>query len=240
MYSLMSKFYSEIFPLTLDKLSFAQRLNHSSKSNQILDIGCSTGDLSLALAKESHQVTGIDLDEEMIAVANSKKSEFPELDLHYEIMDMLTIGSAFPEKKFHQVLCFGNTIVHLTELNQIYSLFSQVASILNTTGIFKGQILNYSYIMANKVKSLPIIENESIRFERNYTFDNSIIHFQTILKDKKTNTKHKHSIPLYPLSYNILDELLHDAGFQNVKYYGNFNLDPFTEESYYLVFEAQK
>lgn len=240
MYSLMAKFYSEIFPLTSDKLSFAQKSTFIGKSYDILDIGCSTGDLCFSLAKTGHNMVGIDLDPEMIALANQRKNLYPNLKIDYQQMDMLTIENHFKPQQFHQILCFGNTIVHLTELNKIYSLFSQIANLLKSTGSFKGQILNYSYILDNKIKSLPTIDTLNTCFERNYFSDGELIQFQTILKDKTNNTKHKNSVQLYPLRFQLLDELLHNAGFREINYYGNFRLEPFTEESFHLVFEAFK
>lgn len=240
MYSLMAKFYSEIFPLTSDKLSFAQKSTFIGKSYDILDIGCSTGDLCFSLAKSGHNMIGVDLDSEMISMANQRRDIYPNLKIDYQQMDMLALENNFMPQQFHQILCFGNTIVHLTELNKIYSLFSQIANLLKPTGSFKGQILNYSYILDNKIKSLPLIDTINACFERSYTTDGELIQFQTVLKEKASNLKHKSSIPLYPLRFPLLDELLHNAGFREINYYGNFNLEPFTEESYHLVFEAFK
>ena len=240
MYSLMSRFYSEIFPLTLDKISFAQKSTFIGKSYRILDVGCSTGDLCIALAKNGHHMTGIDLDDAMIETAVERLQNFPKLTIDYQKLDMLHIKDFFQEQQFHQVLCFGNTIVHLTQLNEIYSFFSQAADVLKSTGVFKGQILNYDHILNMKIKELPVIETETLRFERSYQFEGSILHFQTILKNKIDNSRQKSSIPLLPLRYDLLNELLHNAGFREIKYYGNFKLDPYTEDSFYLVFEAFK
>lgn len=241
MYSLMSKFYSEIFPVTTDKISFAQKSSFVGKAYNILDVGCATGDLCLELAKFGHHVTGIDLDANMIQIAKRKKAENPSLSLDFEQLDMVDIHSVFSPNQFDQVVCLGNTIVHLTQLNKLYSFFTQVADILKPTGVFKGQILNYSPIISNKIKSLPVIETDLIRFDRFYQTDGSVLQFQINLKDKATNAKYRHSVPLLPLKYNLLDELLHNAGFQEIHYYSDFNLAPYVEdESFFLVFEAFK
>lgn len=240
MYSLISNFYSEIFPLTADKLSFAKKQTFIGKSYNILDIGCSTGDLCMAMSKQGHNIVGIDLDSGMIDVANRNKTLYSNLKVEYHQMDMLEIENYFSPQQFHQIYCFGNTIVHLTELNKIYNLFRQIAGLLKPTGCFKGQILNYSYIMENKIFTLPLLESERVSFERYYHHDGNLLQFHTILKDKENKLKQKDSILLYPLNHDLLDELLHNAGFSEIKYYGNFNLEPLEETSMRLVFEAFK
>jgi len=69
---------------------------------QILDIGCGTGSLSLALARLGHHVTGIDLSPKMIAQAKAK-AEQARLDIEFEVM-----GAAkpeFPPQTFDGIVC---------------------------------------------------------------------------------------------------------------------------------------
>ncbi|MCR4659442.1 MAG: bifunctional demethylmenaquinone methyltransferase/2-methoxy-6-polyprenyl-1,4-benzoquinol methylase UbiE [Bacteroidales bacterium] len=41
----------------------------------ILDVACGTGDMAIALAQKGHRVTGIDLSEEMLAIARQKAAK---------------------------------------------------------------------------------------------------------------------------------------------------------------------
>src|SRR4051794_3766816 len=47
------------------------------KPTTIVDLGCGTGNLSIPLAAQGFQVTGLDLSEDMLAVAEQKQSEQP-------------------------------------------------------------------------------------------------------------------------------------------------------------------
>lgn len=49
------------------------------------------------------------------------------------------------------------------------------------------QILNYDYILSDKINELPLIETEKIRFIRKYviTENNPLVRFQTQLEIKK-------------------------------------------------------
>jgi 2-polyprenyl-3-methyl-5-hydroxy-6-metoxy-1,4-benzoquinol methylase len=52
----------------------------------VLDAGCGTGSLSVALAELGHQVTGIDLSPAMLALAK-KKAAAAGVSIRYELMD---------------------------------------------------------------------------------------------------------------------------------------------------------
>ena len=83
-------------------------------------------------------------------------------------MDMLRLKFNFPEKYFDAVICFGNTLVHLDSITQIRDFLQQCAHLLKNDGILFLQILNYHYILSQKVDELPLIDNDQIRFERYY------------------------------------------------------------------------
>ena len=71
-YSSIHKYYDLIFPLKPNQLNFITE--EFAPGTKILDIGCSTGELSLQLAKKSYQVYAIDLDSKMMELAISKNS----------------------------------------------------------------------------------------------------------------------------------------------------------------------
>ncbi|MEC2076488.1 class I SAM-dependent DNA methyltransferase [Metabacillus fastidiosus] len=48
---------------------------YRNSGKKILDIGCGTGEIAIRLAKQGFEVTGVDLSEEMLAVANAKAAE---------------------------------------------------------------------------------------------------------------------------------------------------------------------
>ncbi|MBQ1188434.1 MAG: methyltransferase domain-containing protein [Peptococcaceae bacterium] len=45
---------------------------HGCPGKRLLDLGCGTGSISIPLAQKGYQVTGVDLSEEMLAVAREK------------------------------------------------------------------------------------------------------------------------------------------------------------------------
>ena len=60
--------------------------------SSILDVGCGTGTISILLAKEGYNVTGIDLSEDMLSLAYEKTLS-EGLGIHYVQQDMLNLDS---------------------------------------------------------------------------------------------------------------------------------------------------
>ncbi|WP_018661382.1 class I SAM-dependent DNA methyltransferase [Heyndrickxia acidiproducens] len=58
----------------LDWVKEEQRRHHT-EGRRVLDLACGTGELSIRLAKSGYDVTGVDLSEDMLAVASEKAIE---------------------------------------------------------------------------------------------------------------------------------------------------------------------
>lgn len=237
-YQSIAPFYHHIFPFNKAHLKLVLDENPNSKNSSLLDIGCGIGSLSAEIANHFEKVKAIDLDEQMIQRANTENQKNK---LEFFEMDMMEISRRFRASTFQTVICFGNTLVHLTQENQILDFFRQVKEVLNKDGKFLFQIINYDRILDEKIDFLPTIENENIRFIRNYNFDSSsgLIHFETNLLVKKSNIKIENFVPLSPLRKDTLDKLLKEAGFTSVQYYGNFKKDKWSEKSVPLLGVAQ-
>ncbi len=94
---------------------------------RILDLGCGTGFLSLELAREGHEVTGLDSDEESIEIArrtmesDPDKSERGKLD--YVIEDFSTWKSGGAE---YDLVTLSRVLHHLPDPGQCLSKIRQI------------------------------------------------------------------------------------------------------------------
>jgi 2-polyprenyl-3-methyl-5-hydroxy-6-metoxy-1,4-benzoquinol methylase len=239
-YTSIAPHYQHIFPFNPAQIEF---LKHVLPYNgaRVLDVGCAAGELAFALTHFGFPTWAFDFDPQMIQLAQKNKSEDTMFPV-FEQLDMLTIAERFPESYFDTVICFGNTLVHLLSDADIQQFVNAAFKVLTSEGKFAIQILNYRHILENQVKSLPLIDNEDIRFERNYEFnDNSeLIDFDTKLTVKSTGQEIKNSTHLNPITQQKLQKFLEEAGFVAIEFFGSFNREPLTDKSLPLVVVCQK
>ncbi len=238
-YSSISKYYPEIFPYNPAQLMFTSKNSGGLGGKKILDIGCATGELAFQLAKSGAVVTGIDLNEDLLQQAKAGKMH-PKLT--FQKGDMLELKSIFQPETFDTVLCFGNTLVHLTSQKLISDMLHGVNTVLKPGGFFLLQILNYDYIIAEPVTDLPLIETENIKFVRHYVFEpnNPLITFQSELHLKKEGEVIYNETALLALKSGELKNLLLKAGFSDVEFYANFKKESSGGNHLPLVAKAVK
>ena len=235
MYRLIAPYYEEIFPLKEATLSFIRSFLKGDRS-RILDTGCAVGQLAAALARDGHDVTGVDLDAAMIETAR-KDAANRGLKVDFETMDMMEIDAHFASHSFDMALCLGNTMVHLQSPEEIGRFIKKVFDLLKKHGTFIVQVVNYDHVLAGGITELPVIDTPHVRFERHYIYDrtNHIIHFQTRFTLKEEEKHFEDEVLLYPLTRNELDSLIKAAGFSGAVYYGDFSANKYTDESPALI-----
>jgi len=238
-YSSISKYYPEIFPFNPVQLQFVIRTGRDLAGKHILDIGCATGELAYQLAANGANVTGIDLNEDLLKEAKTKKIH---PSLQFRKGNMLQLKKDFPAQQFDMVLCFGNTLVHLPTRQLISQMLEGVSTILKPYGVFLLQILNYDYILSGHVTELPLIETGNIRFVRRYAFEKntSLVRFQTRLHIKKEEKTIANETLLLALGSKELITLLKDAGFIDIHLFSNFNASDFGGKHLPLVVTCTK
>ena len=238
-YNSIVSYYEEIFPLSNQQLDFVRSEFDSLEEFFFLDIGCSTGQLANRLCQLGALGIGIDLNEAMIRCAQERHQD---VDLSFKVMDMMTISSHFTPRYFDALLCFGNTLVHLDSVTQIWNFFQQCFQLLKPTGKLVFQILNYQYILGSKIVDLPLIDNEHVRFERSYDLphpNQPKVNFRTKLVVKSEDLVLENSTPLIPIQKNELEKLLLLTGFSKLQFYGGFDKRPVGIDDLSLVVVAE-
>jgi glycine/sarcosine N-methyltransferase len=264
-YSSISKYYAEIFPYQPMQLQFVKSRAGELAGKQILDIGCATGELTFQLAEAGANVTGIDLNKDLLNQAigcsgfpaqrsggrsadsviresEPDKYRVASPNAQFQTGNMLELETDFPPGQFDAVLCFGNTLVHLQTVGLIQKMLNGVFAVLKPGGHFLLQILNYDYILSESVTALPLIETENIQFIRKYAFEdnNPLVRFQTELVLKKENKSVLNETPLFALQSDELIGLLQDAGFKEIELFSNFKSEPFGGKHLPLVVSCRK
>lgn len=239
-YSSIAKYYQHIFPFNPAQVNFLKNVLPYNGA-KVLDVGCAIGDLAFALTHFGFPTWAFDFDGQMIEIAQSSKQEDSMFPV-FEQLDMRLIDRRYPEAYFNTIICFGNTLVHLLRDEDILQFIQAAHQVLSPEGKLTIQILNYQYILDHKMQSLPVIDNEHIRFERSYRFtpNSDLIDFDTELTIKSTTQVIKNTVKLNPIRKNKLQELLAKAGFENIELFGSFDCAPLQESSLPLIVTCQK
>ncbi len=132
-YDAMERYYDDVFPVHQNNLLFLEKMLGGSDNKHILDLACGTGSYTLALAARGFRVTGIDLDETMIGLAQQKKrKELPAYinssTVSFIKGDMLRL-STYLRSVYDGAFCIGNSLVHLETVNQIEAAIKETAAV---------------------------------------------------------------------------------------------------------------
>jgi SAM-dependent methyltransferase len=114
-----------------------------SRSDRIVDIACGTGTLAIEIAKRSGEVTGIDLDEGLIAYAINRQRKGALKNLDFKILDASDL-SCFSEKEFD--IAITSMAIHQFESALAIKILSEMKRIA-----LKVLIVDYNYPLPDTI-----------------------------------------------------------------------------------------
>lgn len=234
-YEALSMVYDKVFPYNENVVKFIE--NKADKNDILVDLACGSGSYDIELCKRGYLVQGIDLDKSMIDIAAKK---YESKNLKFTCDDMSKVEKYYDKDTVGTIICIGNSLVHLNSKEDIENFILKCYEVLKPKGKLIVQIINYDNVVKNNVKSLPLIENEDIKFIRNYEYDidKEIINFNTELSIN--NDVYVNSIPLKPIFKNELEQILNKIKFNKIDFFGDFKGSQYKEDSYALVLCAEK
>ena len=95
---------------------------------------------------------GLDRSESMLAKA--QETPVPP-NLQFVLGEIQNVREVVPDR-FGAAISLGNTLVHLTERQDLERAFASLAHVLESGGIFLFQILNYERIFEKNIRHLPL------------------------------------------------------------------------------------
>jgi 2-polyprenyl-3-methyl-5-hydroxy-6-metoxy-1,4-benzoquinol methylase len=212
-------------------VGFINRLfeEYGIKHARILDVACGTGSLALALAKQGHQVHGIDISPEMIALASEKASAAAELS--FAVQNMIDFEV---EGEFDLVTCTFDAINYLVTADELKKMFDCAAQSLRKSGLFVFDSNTHRhYLSVGNLTQEHKIGAESFRQEVSY--DPVRREATTIFRfeDGAVET-HRQK----PWELSELNLVLENSGLGVIKSFSRFDNSPFDRESKRLICAA--
>lgn len=137
-YQSFAQLYDDLFdPAMYDQwLDFvASRV--APTDGPLLDLACGSGRLGVQLAERGYDVSGLDLSEEMLALA-AKHAENAQVTFPLFAGDMLDLSAI---DRYQTITCFADSFCYLPDLATVTAAFKQVHDHLNVGGQFLFDVI---------------------------------------------------------------------------------------------------
>jgi ubiquinone/menaquinone biosynthesis C-methylase UbiE len=126
-----------------------------AQSKRLLDVGCGTGELSIRLALEGFHVIGIDLSEDMLAVAQAKAEE-SGVSIEFFQQNMTELEGF---ESFDCAIIFCDSLNYLQSENEVKQTFARVYNHLNDGGLLLFDV-HSTYKMEHVFASQTFANND--------------------------------------------------------------------------------
>ena len=215
-----------------------------NKNTRILELCCGTGRLTLPIAKEGYDITGVDYTSSMLEQAKLKASE-AGLKVEFIEADIRTLKLP---TKYDLIFIPFNSIHHLYKNEDLFMVLNVVKNHLNEGGLFlldcfnpniqfmvegeKEQKVNAEYTTNDGKK---ILIKEIMRYE-NKTQTNRI-EWHYFINGKFDSIQNLDMRLYFPLE---LDSYIQQNGFKILHKFGNFKEEAFNDNSEKQIFVCKK
>jgi len=210
-----------------------------SAGRRVLIPACGTGAHVVALARQGFSVVGFDADEEMVALTRQR------IDLEATAISaaggeamasLLRMEDAGQLGPAHDVAyCLGNALPGISGEGQLPAALKGVAGALRAGGLFLTQNLNYDLRWKEKAHWFPLLSGETAKEEvllvKFADYEPKAINFHAMfLVRQKAGGKWQSEVrssQQIPLFRDRLAELLREAGFGKLQFWGDYAKAPF-------------
>lgn len=206
----------------------------------VVDLGCGTGSLTVELAGRGYELTGVDLSEDMLTVAADKCAELerPPLLLRQD-MSRLTLL-----EPVDAVVCCLDSLNYVTRPAAVQRTFGRVWKALRPGGLFVFDIRTPEFLRSMDGQVL-LDETEDVYCVWRGEFSvkrNILSYYMDIfaLDDGDVWIRDGEIHEEYAYEPEELERWLQEAGFRNIKQYGELKLRAPREGEERIFFAARK
>ncbi|RFU65780.1 class I SAM-dependent DNA methyltransferase [Peribacillus glennii] len=215
---------------------------YQAEGRRGLDLACGTGEFTIELAKHGFSVSGVDLSEEMLAVASDKAAK-QGLSIPFFQQNMAEL-EGLGEYDFVTIFC--DSLNYIREQKDIPRTFSGVHRHLKANGLFLfdvHSIYKMEYIFQNHTFAINDIEVSYIwdcfPGEEPYSVEHDLSFF---VLDGETGLYDRFDELHYQRTYSIgqYEKWLEDSGFEVLEVLSDLEEVPVHEKTERILFVARK
>jgi SAM-dependent methyltransferase len=214
---------------------------------------CGTGGHVVALAQRGFRVLGFDADEDAVEFTRGRiESATSSIaaaagQASVRVLKMEEAQQLGPV--YDAAFCLGNALPGFSVAGQLAAAVRGVAGALRPGGIFLTQNLNYDRRWQEKVPWFPLLSGETAREEvllvkfADYEPESINFHAMFLTREKPAGRwqAHVRTSRQIPLFQDRLALLLREAGFGNLRFWGDYAESPFDPaKSNDLIVAAEK
>lgn len=210
------------------------------KPKTVLDLACGTGSMSLLLAQRGYSVLGADISEEMLTVAAQKGALLEENPPYFICQPMEKLRLPQP---VDLVLCLLDSINYLTRPEDCRETFRRVFAALKPGGTFLFDI-NTPEKLQSMDGQIFLDENEESYciWRGDFDWEEKLCYYGIDLFQKKGQLWERSFEQHCEYAYTPeqLKDWLLEAGFSQVRCYGDCRMEAPTEGEQRIYFAAYK
>lgn len=139
-YDRLAPYYAQFTDPELIEMYEEMILKHT-KTGSVIDLGCGTADLSIALAKKGFHVTATDISEDMLDRANHN-AVMNDVSIRFFIHDILE-----PLNQVYDVLLMTSDVINYIHTPEdVQTVFTQISSAMQKGSIFLFDFIHAQYM----------------------------------------------------------------------------------------------
>ncbi len=238
-YALRAQTIDYFFPERENEIEFWMDLIQNY-GKDVLHLMCGTAEISLGLAKRGCSVTGLDLTEDMLYVAEDKVEEEDD-DLSLELLNE-DARYFNMNKKFDFAFVSTGDFHHFRDRDDIDSFLAKAYAHLKPAGALALELFPVPEedFHRDEEKFDPLrAPPEGMDMWKNnqtsYHSDNSILEIKEKLfvdqRDEGEVKTGEYEIQLRLFTKEEIEEIMREAGFENVRFLDNHHFTPYLKDS---------
>lgn len=224
----------------LSDLQFYKKWLPKNKEAKILELCCGTGRLTVPIAKDGHNICGVDYTSSMLGQAKVKASE-AGLEINFIEADIRSLNL---QEKFDFIFIPFNSIHHLYKNEDLFKAFNGVKNHLKEGGLFLLDCFNpnIQYIVEGEKEQKKIAEyttedgravliKQTMRYESATQINRIEWHY--FINGEFHSIQNLDMRLFFPQE---LDSYLEEAGFEIIHKFGSFEEERFENKSEKQIF----